>query len=368
MAVVLAVLVSALRAAHAEHVAATTTQVAEVADSSPRTIATRAQSTSTLERAVAASPTAKPPLPAASTPEAYSPPVAKKSAEPSLPDGVHDPVAPYFSLRRPFGDGAETRASRYYPYGTAAHGAYMLHHGADIGNLEGTPVLAVADGRVVFAGHDDVQRWGPRTDFYGTLVVLQHDQEAEGQPIATLYGHLSRTLVETGDEVEAGEVVGAVGSTGVALGPHLHFEVRLDPRDYGSTRNPELFLELLDGTGAIVGRLAAPGGSDVYGESVTLYSSAAGEPGTWMGETTTYLPGPVNASPLWGESFLFGDLAPGSYVVAAGAGDIAVSREVTVEAGKVTVVTLELPTLSSSCGQGGGNGRLEGCPEAAETR
>ncbi len=84
------------------------------------------------------------------------------------------------------------------------------HRGVDYGAPRGTPVRAVGDARVEFAG------W---QNGYGNVVKLKH-----GNDRSTLYAHLSRIDVRKGQSVEQGQRVGAVGSTGWATGPHLHFE------------------------------------------------------------------------------------------------------------------------------------------------
>ncbi|MFN2250755.1 MAG: M23 family metallopeptidase, partial [Anaerolineae bacterium] len=114
-------------------------------------------------------------------------------SSPDLPLGLAADQPPFFSLARPFGTGLEDRASRYYPYGTTGGGEYLLHHGVDIGNPIGTPVLVVADGIVEYAGSDDRASdvmWGPQPDFYGQLEVVRHDNlpRVEGQANSTLYG------------------------------------------------------------------------------------------------------------------------------------------------------------------------------------
>jgi murein DD-endopeptidase MepM/ murein hydrolase activator NlpD len=77
----------------------------------------------------------------------------------------------------------------------------------------GTAVRAARAGVVSFAG------WAAG---YGKLVVLQHPLG-----VSTLYAHLARIVIRPGDRVAAGEILGRVGMTGHATGPHLHFEVRL---------------------------------------------------------------------------------------------------------------------------------------------
>jgi murein DD-endopeptidase MepM/ murein hydrolase activator NlpD len=105
-------------------------------------------------------------------------------------------------------------------------GAQEFHEGIDIGAAQGTPIRAAASGTVTFAG---------QMSGYGNVVIVQH---AGG--LQTRYAHQSAMSVTAGQTVAAGEVIGAVGATGEATGPHLHFEVRLngvavDPAPYLST-------------------------------------------------------------------------------------------------------------------------------------
>jgi len=93
-------------------------------------------------------------------------------------------------------------------------GIQHMHTGVDIGATWGSPVLAAADGQVIHTG------W---FGGYGKIVILDH-----GGGVSTLYAHLFEILVAPGASVRRGQVVGRVGSTGYATGPHLHFEVRVD--------------------------------------------------------------------------------------------------------------------------------------------
>lgn len=90
---------------------------------------------------------------------------------------------------------------------------WRAHLGTDYGAPTGTPVRAVGDGVVQFAG---------RQNGYGNVVELQH-----GNQHTTLYAHLSAISVHKGQRIEQGQTLGAVGSTGWATGPHLHFEFRV---------------------------------------------------------------------------------------------------------------------------------------------
>ena len=91
---------------------------------------------------------------------------------------------------------------------------WFCHNGWDIANPEGTPIVAVDDGTVRFAG------WSDRG--YGNMVVLDH-----GGRYQTLYAHLKAApSVSQGQLVTAGTVIGVMGNTGFSTGPHLHFEIR----------------------------------------------------------------------------------------------------------------------------------------------
>ncbi|HUD29302.1 MAG TPA: M23 family metallopeptidase [Novosphingobium sp.] len=99
------------------------------------------------------------------------------------------------------------------PYGARRHpilGYVRMHAGIDFGARYGSPIYAVADGVVAFAG---------RHGGHGNYVRLRH---AGG--LDTGYGHMSRIAVANGTRVRAGQVIGYVGSTGLSTGPHLHFE------------------------------------------------------------------------------------------------------------------------------------------------
>lgn len=86
-----------------------------------------------------------------------------------------------------------------------------FHQGIDIANSSGTNIKAAAKGIVTFAGN----KAG-----YGKVIIIDHGNEYN-----SLYGHNRKLLVDVGDEVEKGQVIAKMGSTGRSTGPHLHFEV-----------------------------------------------------------------------------------------------------------------------------------------------
>ena len=97
-------------------------------------------------------------------------------------------------------------------------GEVSSHTGTDIACAEGTPILAAADGTVTVA--NGLDSWGGS---YGYYIQIDH-----GGGLETLYAHCSSICVTTGQQVQAGEVIGYVGHTGRVTGNHLHLEVRID--------------------------------------------------------------------------------------------------------------------------------------------
>ena len=103
---------------------------------------------------------------------------------------------------------------------------WKQHNGVDYGAPVGTPVRTIGDGIVEFAG------W---QNGYGNVVHVQHSNER-----STVYAHLSRIDVTRGQRIEQGAIIGAVGQTGWATGPHLHFEVKIE----GQQRDPLLVAQM----------------------------------------------------------------------------------------------------------------------------
>ena len=137
-------------------------------------------------------------------------------------------------------------------YGWRVHpinGEKSLHRGIDIAAAQGTPILAVQDGRVVSAGN---------AGSYGLCVVIEDEKGYQSR-----YAHCSSLNVNVGQEVTRGDVIASVGSTGDSTGPHLHLEVMLD----GEYLNPYFFVDNGDdGTGAIPGTPGGPVIPDYSGE------------------------------------------------------------------------------------------------------
>ena len=101
------------------------------------------------------------------------------------------------------------------------------HRGVDYGAPTGTPVYASGDGKVLESGYSRGN---------GNFVYVKHDGN-----IVTRYLHLHKRLVKRGQRVNQGQTIGTVGATGLATGPHLHYEFLVD----GTHRNPRAILDKL---------------------------------------------------------------------------------------------------------------------------
>ncbi len=108
------------------------------------------------------------------------------------------------------------------PFGWRMHPVLHVnkfHSGVDIGAPSGATIVAAGDGTVISAGYNGG---------YGNMTMIDH-----GNGLVSVYGHQSRISVGKGQHVSKGQTIGAVGSTGMSTGPHLHFEIRVngEPRD-----------------------------------------------------------------------------------------------------------------------------------------
>lgn len=109
-------------------------------------------------------------------------------------------------------------------YGVSSRIRSSTHTGLDIATSTGTPISVVADGTVTCAQYSGA---------YGNLVKVSH-----GNGVETWYAHTSKMYVKVGQEVKAGDVIAAVGSTGNSTGAHLHFEIRIN----GNHVNPQNYM------------------------------------------------------------------------------------------------------------------------------
>lgn len=123
-------------------------------------------------------------------------------------------------------DGDKTSITQGYGATAFAKNGYVghWHNGVDFGQSIGAPVYAAEDGTVAAVGNQDSYCY---RGAYGRFIVINHNDN-----LTTLYAHLSRQIVQKGDTVKRGQVIGYVGRTGYATGPHLHFTVFAQPTFY----------------------------------------------------------------------------------------------------------------------------------------
>jgi len=99
-----------------------------------------------------------------------------------------------------------------------------FHYGLDIATAYGSPVVAAADGAVLTVARDG---------YLGSHIIINH-----GNGYTTVYGHLSKVLVRSGQKIKRNDVIGQVGNTGRAIGTHVHYEIRLN----GKAINPSYYI------------------------------------------------------------------------------------------------------------------------------
>jgi murein DD-endopeptidase MepM/ murein hydrolase activator NlpD len=131
------------------------------------------------------------------------------------------------TLIKPVAEGSYRITSDYGPRSYPFPG---MHEGTDFAGTIGTPLYAVADGVVTYAG-------GPRDGRSGQIVVVE--SVVGGQKVEFWYGHMytDGVYVSVGETVEIGEVIAGIGNNGNSTGPHVHFEVHID----GQTTDPLAF-------------------------------------------------------------------------------------------------------------------------------
>jgi murein DD-endopeptidase MepM/ murein hydrolase activator NlpD len=131
---------------------------------------------------------------------------------------------------------------------------FRAHKGVDLAATRGTAIVAPANGRVKYVGW----RLG-----YGQTVEMEHSGE-----VVTLFAHCDKILVKEGEQVVAGQIIARVGSTGLATGPHLHFEVhragkQVDPlRFLAETRDSVAAMRAVRGEPAPKPSSVGAGGPD----------------------------------------------------------------------------------------------------------
>jgi peptidase M23-like protein len=250
------------------------------------------------------------------------------------------PRHPLFARPIAAGDG-NPYVDATYRYGSTMGGNFQQHQGVEFNNPAGTPVRAIADGTVIFAG---------KAEAGSNTVAIQHDQRLEAQYVFSTYFHNAELNVRTGQRVRAGEVIARVGNTGRATNEHLHLEIHVAPgtdsakivhpdvRFPEHTVNPQLWLEPLPGTGIVAGRVLDERGQPVRG--ARIYGLVQPYPEeTPLSFVETYQDR-AHPHPLYNEHFAIGDIPAGEYVIGTEIGGRRVWRRINVQAGRVTFVEL----------------------------
>jgi hypothetical protein len=222
-------------------------------------------------------------------------------------------------------------------------GAFQQHQGVEFNEPAGTSVLAVDAGTVVHVGPAE----------QGALTVaIRHDSvlaAPEGRfHLFSVYYHNSALLVHVGQRVHRGQPIARVGSTGRATNEHLHLEIHASPVDSVRvivdstqryppyTRNPELWIEPLPGTGIVAGQVWDAQGRPLM--QARVYGLVKPEPQeTPFAFAETY-GARTRGDPSYDEHFAVGDVPPGEYVLGTEIDGRRVLRRIRVEAGKVTWV------------------------------
>lgn len=250
-------------------------------------------------------------------------------------------------FQRPIPPQYNQKIDKTYPFGSTQYGKREVHYGVEFVNPTGTPVTAVEDGIVEFAGNDLTVSQGGPPGFYGNLIVLRHEIPGWEEPVFTVYAHLSRINVQSGETIRSGQVIGEVGATGTASGSHLHFEVRQGRNAIEAAVNPAFWLVPLNAgseeisNGSLVVKLLHRQGT-VYTVEVIIQSFISEtnpQQETQYAESYAFGSHPY---PLWKENLMVGDLASGLYRIAFNRLDRSYQKYVEIEPGQITLVEFEI--------------------------
>jgi len=265
--------------------------------------------------------------------------------EPGDTVGVPAPAAPRRPwLGRPVARTDNPLNDQTYRWGSTMGAMIGIQHqGIDINVPAGTSVLAIAAGTVVYAGPAEA---GAQT------VAIRHDSmltTPQGRMyVFSTYYHNTSLLVHVGEHVTRGQPVARSGNTGRATNDHVHLEVHASPVDSVRlivdpdvmyppfTRNPELWIEPMPGTGVVAGQVWDADGRPV--PMARIYGLVKPEPQeTPFSYAETYGEH-ARPDPLYGEHFAVTDVPPGEYSLGTTIGGRRIFRRIRVEAGKVSWV------------------------------
>lgn len=226
-----------------------------------------------------------------------------------------------------------------YRYGSTMGGNFQQHMGVEFNNPAGTPVRAIGDGVVVYAGPAEA----------GALTVaIRHDRGWQDQHLFSVYYHNSSLDVTVGQRVTAGQVIARVGNTGRATNDHLHLEVHVAPTADSAAIvnpderfppyavNPELWLRPREGTGTVAGRVFDSAGKPVL--QAHIYGLVLPYPAETPYSFAETYGDRAHSDPAYLEHFAVNDVPAGTYVLGVEIEGKRVWRRIRVEAGKLTFV------------------------------
>ncbi|MDZ4159968.1 MAG: peptidoglycan DD-metalloendopeptidase family protein, partial [Anaerolineaceae bacterium] len=188
---------------------------------------------------------------------------------------------------------------------------------------------------VIWAGYGLFYGNNNPDDPYGLAVSIQHNFGHQGKRLYSVYAHLDQIHVVTGQQVEAGDQVGTVGTTGSTTGPHLHFEVRIHANNFFATRNPELWLVPPQGWGVLVGRLMNSNGSLLTNH--TMYVRSLETKQRW--QIISYGSQTVNSDDYYRENLALSDLPSGEYQITLEYLEDEFSTEISIHPGAISYFT-----------------------------
>ncbi len=303
----------------------------------------------------------QPDLPPSTTPQAFSAQQLQTFVPPSTvspddgtatalapvwhPPGLSVPIArnpwDHYWFVRPVSANYNNEGLGYYPYGSNGDlDDLRIHHGVDFPNPVGVEIHAAADGVVIWADKGHFNEFESITA-YGNCVVVQHDFGYNGEPMYTLYAHMSAIIATVGQRVTTGDVIGLIGATGQVTGPHVHFEVRVGRDSYFAVRNPMLWVAPYVDSGTVAGQITFANRRLVNDASLVLINR---ETGRVIQRTTSYAGFGAVADDNWKENFLFADVPAGKYIVTSRLENTTWYGEVEVLPGTTNWVALERTT------------------------
>jgi murein DD-endopeptidase MepM/ murein hydrolase activator NlpD len=269
------------------------------------------------------------PTPGQEPVSAWRPPLYPSPWAPTLYD--------HFYFDRPIAADEVNWPQPNYRYGGVLEGQ-SAHTGIDISAPYGTEVFASGPGTVVWTGWGfSTSNTGDLSDPYGKAVVIRHDFGYQGQPLFTIYAHLSETETVVGQWVDTGTLIGYVGDTGMTTGPHLHFEVRVGTSGFFATRNPELWLVPPQGYGILALRIMDTAKQTLNSYAILLHFEATG--GTLIGRT--YGNGTIIPDPYYRENLVLSDLPAGIYRLQVPFAGLNYETSVQVVPGQVTYISFQ---------------------------